>query len=239
MKARQLAVIAGTALLLANTLASTEAGAAGPDARDIMVKNEEARRIREITSSATITTGLGTETKVKTFTWWRKLGGDSVHFKTLTRFHTPAEIRGEGILIEEREANANEVSLYLPTFKKTRRVEGQSQSSSFMGSVFSYSDIAQPHVDDYRHVFLRTEACPNDARVQCHVITSTPANDNVRERTGYSKTVEWIRVDNWSDHFATCLNRRVISVSEAQLKSSDAGDRPSRHARIPKVVANP
>lgn len=185
------------AVLFFSLLSATSAYAAGPVARDVMVKNEEARRIREITSEASITTGLGSDTKVKTFTWWRKLGDDAVHFRTLTRFHTPATIRGEGILIEERQGNANEVALYLPTFKKIRRVEGQSQSSSFMGSVFSYSDIAQPHVDDYAHTFVRTEACPAEPRIQCHVIASTPANDTVRERTGYSKTVAWIRTDNY------------------------------------------
>lgn len=182
---------------LALLFLSATSVAAGPVARDIMLKNEEARRIKEITSEATITTGADGEAKVKTFTWWRKLGPDAAHFKTLTRFHTPAEIRGEGILIEEHDRNENDVALYLPTFKKIRRVEGQSQSSSFMGSVFTYSDVAQSHTDDYSHAFLRTEVCPGDASVQCHVIASTPATDTVRERTGYSKTVAWIRVDNF------------------------------------------
>jgi len=112
---------------------------AAPDARGIMAMNEEARRIRDVSSSATIATGGGgSSDKVKRFTWWRKLGADGVRFNTLTRFHAPAEVRDEGILFLEQPGGENEVLLYLPNFKKVRRVESQAQSGSFMGSEQSW-----------------------------------------------------------------------------------------------------
>ncbi len=166
--------------------------------RDIMAKSEEARKLKDITSSVTLTTGGGGgDVRVKTFTWWHKLGADGVHFRTLTRFTSPAEIRNEAVLIEERGKHDNEVLLYLPRFKKIRRVEGQSQSSSFMGSVFSYSDLATPHVDDYSQKWQRTEACPGDTKFQCHVVESLPSSDGVRDTTGYSKAIQWVRTDNY------------------------------------------
>jgi hypothetical protein len=184
--------VAGLLIAVARTASS-----APPSAADIMVRNEEANRVQDITSEATLTTGGDGASKVKTFTWWRKLGADGLHFRTLTRFHTPAEVRGEGILFEEHPDNENDVFLYLPMFKKIRRVEGQSQSSPFMGTVFNYSDIAQHHASDYRHALQRTEACPADPQVQCYVIESTPGSDTVKERTGYSRSVQWIRADNY------------------------------------------
>src|SRR6476659_585072 len=121
-----------------------------PSARDVMVRNEETARNDDITADATLTTGGGgSPERVKRFTWWRKLRDDKAHNNTLTRFLAPAEVRGEGILFLEHDSNSNEVLLYLPTFKKIRRVESQQQSGSFMCSELSYSDVATPHADDY------------------------------------------------------------------------------------------
>ena len=66
-----------------------------------------------------------------------------------------------------------------------------------MGSVFSYSDIATPHVDDYQYKLVATEKCPNDSSQSCTKIECTPSNDDVRERTGYSRSLVWVRSDNF------------------------------------------
>ncbi|HEY2515073.1 MAG TPA: outer membrane lipoprotein-sorting protein [Polyangiaceae bacterium] len=78
-----------------------------------------------------------------------------------------------------------------------RRVEAQSQSSSFMGSALSYSDIATPHVDDYAHKLLRSEPCPTDTGVSCFVVELTPKTPDIAERTGYVRSVQWIRADQY------------------------------------------
>lgn len=183
-------------------LALSSASAA-PGGKEIMTKNEEARRVQDLASDAVLATGGGgSEEKTKKFTWWRKLQADGTRFNTLTRFHAPAEIRGEGILFLEKQGGENEVLLYLPNFKKIRRVESQAQSGSFMGSEFSYSDIATPHVDDYGYKVLKEEACPAQfdpslAKVRCHVVESKPANEAVKDRAGYARSVTWVRQDNW------------------------------------------
>jgi outer membrane lipoprotein-sorting protein len=180
-------------------LATMDSARAGSlSARDIMVRNEDARKIADVTSNATLTTGgPDTAEKVKQFTWWRKLSSDGVHFNTLTRFREPAEVRGEGILFHEREGDQNDIHMYLPAFKKIRRVESQAQSGSFMGSEFSYGDIATPHVDDYKYELVKENAPCDGKKAQCYLIQSTPANDDIKERTGYSKTQQWLRKDNF------------------------------------------
>ncbi len=182
------------------TLATTSAFAANLSAKEIMTRNEDARKVDDVNSSATITTGGGkATTKVKKFTWWRKLTADRVHYNTLTRFHEPAEVRGEGILFLEHAGDVNDVQMYLPAYKKIRRVESQQQSGSFMGSEFSYADIATPHVDDYTYTLRKDEECAIDGnpKARCHVVEAVPATDSVKERTGYSKTVQWLRQDNF------------------------------------------
>ncbi len=184
-----------TALFLIPNLAHALTGL------EIMTRNEEARKVNEFESRAKLTTGnsKNPSSKIKEFSFWRKVQADGVHNSTFTRFHAPAEVRNEGILIVENGSGKNDVLLYLPAYKKIRRVESQQQSGSFMGSVFSYSDIATPHVDEYRYTVLKEETCPTKeaAAIKCHVVEAAPANDDVKERTGYTKSVAWVRQDNF------------------------------------------
>jgi outer membrane lipoprotein-sorting protein len=184
-------------LALAALLAFPAAAAAElPSGRTLLEKQEEARKLPSFTAKAILsTTKAGaTDKAAKKFRWWRKLSGKT-HFVTLTRFDEPATIRGEGVLIREG-TDQNEVLLYLPHFKKVRRVEGQSQSSSFFGSVFSYSDVAMTHADDNTAKVLREEACPGET-IKCYVVEIVPASKKIKDRTGYSKSIQWVRQDNW------------------------------------------
>lgn len=195
------------AFLAASTFSLT--ASADLSAHDIMVKNDEVRRVTSaIATAEMVTGGPGATQKVKKFTWWRKLTADGIHFNTLTRFHLPAEVRNEGILFLEG-GGETDIQLYLPNFKKIRRVETGQQSTSFMGSELSYSDIAPPHVDDFTYKIQKEEDCPGENKgVRCWVIEARPATDSVKERTGVSLATEWIRQDNFMD---------------AKIDSDDAG----------------
>ncbi len=195
-------------LLFASFFFSFEAANA-MSAVEIMTKNEETRRVSDVTASAKLVTGGGGSTeRVKKFTWWRKLISDGVHFDTLTRFHFPPEVKGEGILFLEHVGDQADVQMYLPNFKKIRRVESQQQSGSFMGSEFSYADIASPHVPDYKYKLLREETCVegDQKNLKCYVIESIPATDAVKERTGTARSVHWIRQDNFMGLKSECYN---------------------------------
>lgn len=193
-------------------LVSPSAVAALPSlpGRAIMNRQEEARKVADFTADARLSVQeKGAAAKTKDFTFWRKTQSDGVHYRTLTRFHAPAEVRDEGILFLERSSGENDVLLYLPAYKKIRRVETQQQSSSFMGSDFSYSDIATPHVDDYTYGVARTEKCPSEeaAALECYVVEAKPANDAILDRTGYSKSLVWIRGDNYMPAAAEYYDR--------------------------------
>jgi outer membrane lipoprotein-sorting protein len=117
--------------------------------------------------------------------------------------------------------------IYLPTFKKIRRVETQQQSGSFMGSVFSYSDIATPHVVDYQYAKIKDEACPSPeaAGLNCHVIEATPINEDIRDRTGYSKSTVWVRPDNFmlvQAHYFGLDGQMIKILKSSQTKLLNA-----------------
>ncbi len=188
-------------VLALQVLLALSARAGGLSGKEIMTKNEEARRVGEFESRSKLTTGTEGSDAIRTkeFSFWRKVRADGVHNNTFTRFHSPAEVRNEGILIVENESGKNDVLLYLPAYKKVRRVESRQQSGSFMGSVFSYSDIATPHVDEYEYKLRGEAKCPTpeSASLRCHEVEAIPANEGVRDRTGYTRSIAWVRQDNF------------------------------------------
>lgn len=169
-----------------------------PTAREIMLKSEENTRVPKYTAKVLLkSTRKNSTSKEKTFTIWRKLKEDGIRFMTLTRFHTPSEVKNEAILFLENEQGGNDILLYLPAYQKTRRIERTQQSSSFMGSDLSYSDITTPHVDDYHHTFQKEEACPSEPKSICYVIEGEPISDKIKRQMGYSKTLSWVRKDHF------------------------------------------
>jgi outer membrane lipoprotein-sorting protein len=204
---------------------------AGISAKEIMSKSEDARKVREVTANCKLVqSGAGSESKTKEFHWWRKIADNQIDYRTLVRFVAPSTVRGEGILILEKDKSGNEVLLYLPAYKKVRRVENQQQTGRFMGSEFSYSDIATPHLDDYSYSGGKQDLCPADsgAKGNCYAVESKPANDRVAERTGYSRIMNWVRADNFMvvkaefyDPQGSLIKR--LAASDIQPAGNEAG----------------
>lgn len=209
------------ALLSQVLVALPQRSYAGLSGTEVMVNHQNARKITDIISDASLLTvdPAGRE-NLRKFRWWRKLTSDGKHYTTLTRFFEPATIRGEGTLFLDLAGGVSDILLYLPNFKKSRRVEAQAQSGSFMQSELSYADIAPPRAEDYENKKLDEAACPAPNQdLKCAIVESQPGSEAILESTGYSKTVAWVRMDNWmivqSEHYD--VNKYLIkrrSVSE-------------------------
>jgi len=59
--------------------------------------------------------------------------------KRLVRFTTPADVRGVGFL----RLAEDQMYLYLPAFRRVRRIASSIKNEDFMGTDFSYEDMAQ------------------------------------------------------------------------------------------------
>ncbi len=194
---------------------------------EVMTKNETARKVEDYATEASLVTTRKDESpRSKKFKFWRKIREGTTRYRTLTLFSEPAEIKGQSILFIENGEGANDISLYLPTYKKVRRVESGQQSGSFMGSDLSYSDITEKHVEDYDYKLEREEACGSGRK--CHVIEGKPRTAGVRERTGYSRFLIWIDQANFmavrSDYWnleGEAVKR--IDVSKTEVVTGLAG----------------
>ena len=72
----------------------------------------------------------------------------------LVQFLAPADIRGVGFL----RRSADQLYLYLPAFRKVRRIASSATREDFVGTDFTYEDLAQSrYADDYRATDLRVE----------------------------------------------------------------------------------
>lgn len=176
-------------------------------ASDIMKKNELARQTSSLKAEGKIIIDGGSRKRQeKTFTWWRQIQKDKVHFNTLTLFHTPATVKNQAILFLEAESEKNEILMWLPTFKKTRIIESSQQNSSFMASDFTFSDITALQNEDYTYKENGIEKCPNTPKLKCYKITASIKNKASATRLGYYKLILWMRPDNFMTDRVHYLN---------------------------------
>jgi len=109
--------------------------------------------------------------------------------KRIYRFLSPADVKGTGVLVFDYETDADDVWIYLPALRKTRRIVSSQRSESFLGSEFSYADLNVPRLDDYSYQLLREEAFGGE---QCWVIDVLPKAEQTAQGEGYSKKTYWI-----------------------------------------------
>lgn len=84
--------------------------------------------------------------------------------------------------------------LYLPALRKTKRIASNDKSNSFMGSDFSYADMTKRDPENYNFKLLKeTKVGEHDT----WLIESTPKNKKIIDEYGYTKSIVFIRKDNY------------------------------------------
>lgn len=106
--------------------------------------------------------------------------------KSITEFIKPLDVKGTKLLTWTMKQGPNKQWLYLPNFKRVKKINSSSQSGSFMGSEFSYEDIAGQEIDKYSYKLISEDE-------KSWTIESVPL-----EESGYSKLVSTISKDKYS-----------------------------------------
>ncbi|MED5516359.1 MAG: outer membrane lipoprotein-sorting protein, partial [SAR324 cluster bacterium] len=84
--------------------------------------------------------------------------------------------------------------LYLPALRKTKRIASGDKSGSFMGSDLNYSDMSSPYLNLYNFTLMKETEVKGQKVWQ---IKSVPKTKVEAEKSGYSKSVFFIRQDNY------------------------------------------
>jgi hypothetical protein len=106
--------------------------------------------------------------------------------RSLCIFDTPADVKDTVLLTHTHKGAADDQWLYLPAEKRVRRIAAQNKAGSFMGSEFSYEDLASPVLEKYTYLWLRDEALEGQ---DCFVIERRAKEGAA---SGYVREVAWL-----------------------------------------------
>ncbi len=195
MKSQRTFIAACIALALPLGMAVPHAWAVEPNLVEIEQKSQMVNKMLDSTSDATFTliNKAGQERVRKTF-GVSKLEANGMDNMRMTRFTAPADVKGTVSLLIEHSAADDDMWIYLPALKKVRRLVSSNKKDSFVGTDFSYGDVIGHKVSEWNYKLLREEQADG---ADCYVIEATPKSNEVRDNSGYSKRVTWIRKDNF------------------------------------------
>lgn len=135
--------------------------------------------------------------RVRKTTGRSKLKPGTLDNRSLVRFVSPADVRGTVTLTVENSGPGldDDIWVYLPALKKVRRLVSSNKKDSFVGTDLSYGDVIGYRVAEWNHRILREEKVDG---IDCWVTESLPKTDQVRNDSGYSKRIGWIRKDSFA-----------------------------------------
>jgi len=112
--------------------------------------------------------------------------------KRFIKFIEPADVRGISMLVVDNKSKADEMWIYLPALKKTRRIVSSEKGKSFMSSEFSNADMSSPTLSDFTNKHIGSSGSGNQ-----WVIESIPADEEKADEYGYSRKVSYISTDKY------------------------------------------
>ena len=127
-------------------------------------------------------------------------------------FLEPREVRGTRFLTIENRGRNNDQWIFLPSLGRVRRIAASEGSGSFVGTDFSYDDLASAdrRTDLDNHRLLREERFNNR---DCFVIESIPKDTSYQ----YSRMIQWIDKNNYVPHKVELYDRRGAHVKTLEI----------------------
>ena len=115
---------------------------------------------------------------------------------SLMFFLSPADVKNTGFLTYDYNESGKDDDqwLYLPALRKTKRIAAGDKSGSFMGSDLNYSDMTTPDLDLYDYTLMKDTEVRGKKVWQ---IKAVPKHKDEAVKSGYSKSVIFIRQDNY------------------------------------------
>lgn len=159
--------------------------------------------------------------------YWRKF--DDGLSRALIRFDAPPDLRGSALLLIEKEGEDTDVYMYLPEFRKVRRVTTGMMSGSMFGTDFTYEEFERLYglAEDLSSKRL-ADASIGDSAV--YVVESKPENEADSE---YDRIVQYVEqkrcIPLKSEFFSGGDDpHKVMSVDEPSMRQINGAWVPSQ-----------
>ncbi len=108
------------------------------------------------------------------------------NMKQMIWFLEPRDDRGVAFLKIENNNKEDEMRMWLPAFKRVRRISAKKKGDSFMGSDLSYEDLSNRNLENNTYKHLKDKSF---AGVDCYVLEITPKKN---AKSSYGKHISWI-----------------------------------------------
>lgn len=181
-------IIRAAAILLSITTAGAAHAAA--DAKEIAQKALDNGMFAAENSHATIDLDVlkdGKSIRQRKISAWVKRKDGRV--RSFVEFQAPADVAGTKFLSLEEQGETRQF-IYLPAFKKVKRIVGAQRTQSFMGTDFSYADLEGRAVEDWTWRLLPEAQIQGQAT---NVIEATPKDP---EKAQYGRMVIWVHKEH-------------------------------------------
>ena len=195
------------------------------DPKEIMVKSREQARLPGLEAKTTleINDGKG-NSRVRETTMNSRIFPDGSEKRTIL-FLAPADVKGTGILIWDYEGKEDNMWIYLPALRKSRKIVSSEKSKNFMGSEFSNADLAAENISDFTYQDDGTETIGDQP---CWKIRVIPASDKVAGEYGMSSKTTWISQKDYMPRKTICYDIKgepwkEMTFSGIRLMDAKAG----------------
>jgi len=166
------------------------------DAREIAEKASDIIEFEsmEMTSMLKIFDNKGNVRERKVVVATKKFGEAT---KTMIRFISPPDVKGTAMLIFDYEDKPDDMWIFLPSLRRTRRIVSSEKGKSFMGSEFTNADMSKPDLNDFTFKIVGSAEADNN---ECWKVESVCKDKTIEEENGFSKKIAFIGKNNYLTH---------------------------------------
>ena len=107
--------------------------------------------------------------------------------KQIMWFLSPPSDRGISLYKIEKDSGKDEMKMWLPAFKKVRKISSRKKTERFMNSDLTFEDLYNREIDEYTYSLEISEDSTN------YILTSIP---NANTESSYSKHLSWINIES-------------------------------------------
>lgn len=221
-------------VILSALVAFSSVMAEEPTAKEIMDKSFMAVKLAGSESVSTLTI-IDSKRRERV----RKIAGVSKLFdngnteKRLIRFLSPADVKDTGLLTFDYEKEDDDIWLFMPALRKTRRIVSSEKAKNFMGSEFTYVDMTPPTLDDFTYKILGEQDVEGTL---CWQIEVVPADDDIADENGFSRKISFIAKKNYVIRMAIYYDLDGELHKELTVKDVVEVDTKNRKYRLMHMI---
>lgn len=143
--------------------------------------------------------------------------------KQMIWFLEPKDDYGISFLKIEHDNEDDYMNMWLPGFKKFRRISSQKKTDSFMGSDLSFEDMTNRELNEYEYI-LDEENVPcnenNSNDNGCFKLISKPKDIN----SEYSYHITWVTKDNYLSVMEYSYDKNELLLKQKYIEFNKIDD---------------